>query len=304
MPILVGYRNDSAGRDALRLGARIARTIDASIDIVTVYRVGDDAATLTPPSASYDRYVREQQRTWLDDAKASVGDGIAVDVHLETAVSEPAGILAVAHRLGADLIVVGTAGGGLLGRFSLGGVSNSLLHSSDIPVALAPDNARETPEDAALSRVSVAVGDIGGNRNMLAVGKLLSAKRDLPVRLITLAEVDRRRGEADVERVHTAAVHLLDVTTNGIDADRVHPTTVVQLAAHLGEAIREIEWDPREVVLIGSGRLAQQRRTFLGSTAAKLVRELTVPMIVIPRDETDPASIDRGARTDDERSAS
>ncbi|HWV50485.1 MAG TPA: universal stress protein, partial [Microbacterium sp.] len=42
-------------------------------------------------------------------------------------------------------------------------------------------------------------------------------------------------------------------------------------------------WLPGEVVLVGSSRLAQPRRLFLGSTAAKMLHELPVPMIVVPR---------------------
>jgi nucleotide-binding universal stress UspA family protein len=34
---------------------------------------------------------------------------------------------------------------------------------------------------------------------------------------------------------------------------------------------------------VGSSRLAQPRRLFLGSTAAKILRELPVPMVVVPR---------------------
>jgi len=36
--------------------------------------------------------------------------------------------------------------------------------------------------------------------------------------------------------------------------------------------------------MIGSSRLAQPRRLFLGHTASKIMRALPVPMIVWPRD--------------------
>jgi nucleotide-binding universal stress UspA family protein len=40
-------------------------------------------------------------------------------------------------------------------------------------------------------------------------------------------------------------------------------------------------------VLVGSSRLAQPRRLFLGSTAAKMLHEITVPVIVVPRTRTE-----------------
>jgi nucleotide-binding universal stress UspA family protein len=39
-------------------------------------------------------------------------------------------------------------------------------------------------------------------------------------------------------------------------------------------------------VLVGSSRLATPKHLFLGSTAAKMLRELPVPMIVVPRTTT------------------
>ncbi|MDZ4046450.1 MAG: universal stress protein, partial [Rhodoglobus sp.] len=49
------------------------------------------------------------------------------------------------------------------------------------------------------------------------------------------------------------------------------------------DAVAQLHWLPGEVVLVGSSRLAQPRRLFLGSTAAKMLHELPVPMIVVPR---------------------
>ena len=52
------------------------------------------------------------------------------------------------------------------------------------------------------------------------------------------------------------------------------------------DAVAQLDWDPGELVLVGSSRLAQPRRLFLGSTAGKMLRELPVPMIVVPRIRT------------------
>ena len=37
------------------------------------------------------------------------------------------------------------------------------------------------------------------------------------------------------------------------------------------------------LAVVGSSRLAEPRRLFLGSTAAKMLHELPVPMVVVPR---------------------
>ena len=56
----------------------------------------------------------------------------------------------------------------------------------------------------------------------------------------------------------------------------------------IDDAITAIAWDPAEIVFVGSSRLAQPRRLFLGSTAAKMLRELPVPLVVVPREAPTP----------------
>ena len=50
------------------------------------------------------------------------------------------------------------------------------------------------------------------------------------------------------------------------------------------EAIDGLEWDDGEIMIVGSSRLAERNRMFLGSTANKVLRALPVPMVVVPRD--------------------
>ena len=58
---------------------------------------------------------------------------------------------------------------------------------------------------------------------------------------------------------------------------------VVGRGDSIEDAVAQLDWEPGEIVVVGSSRLAQPRRLFLGSTAAKMLRELPVPMIVVPR---------------------
>jgi nucleotide-binding universal stress UspA family protein len=50
-------------------------------------------------------------------------------------------------------------------------------------------------------------------------------------------------------------------------------------------AVRKLEWQDGDLIMVGSCRLAQPRRLFLGSTAAKMLRVLPVPMVVVPKQE-------------------
>ena len=51
----------------------------------------------------------------------------------------------------------------------------------------------------------------------------------------------------------------------------------------LKKAAQDVDWAPGGLLLIGSSRLAQGRQTFLGTTAARLLKHVPVPMVVVPR---------------------
>ncbi|WP_166805737.1 universal stress protein [Cryobacterium ruanii] len=65
--------------------------------------------------------------------------GISVHTHLEHADSFTHGLLAAAARLQANLIVIGAATHGLLGRFAIGSVAGGLLHSSPVTLFVTSD---------------------------------------------------------------------------------------------------------------------------------------------------------------------
>jgi nucleotide-binding universal stress UspA family protein len=65
--------------------------------------------------------------------------------------------------------------------------------------------------------------------------------------------------------------------------DYLDATAVAARGATIEEAVRALDWHDGEIVLVGSSRLATPHHLFLGSTAAKMLRELPVPMIVVPR---------------------
>jgi nucleotide-binding universal stress UspA family protein len=51
------------------------------------------------------------------------------------------------------------------------------------------------------------------------------------------------------------------------------------------EAVSKLDWHDGDLIMVGSSRLSAPRRLFLGSTAAKMLRVLEVPMMVVPRDQ-------------------
>lgn len=281
--IVVGYTATDAGADAVALGSRLAAALGARLELVIVLPA-EDRSVITPPDAGYDRYLVGQAETWLDAAAESIADGVAHSGHVRFADSFAEGLIAAAHELGASHIVVGAANGGLRGRHRLGTVANELLHSSDVPVVLAPEGYRRI-EVTGVSRVTAAIGTRPGADALLEESVALVVSTRARLRLLSLVSVDLPASlDTGVIRVAGAA-HADDVLGRALESlpEAVPADVVVARGESIEDAVAHLSWEPGELAVVGSSRLAQPRRLFLGSTAAKMLHELPVPMVVVPR---------------------
>ena len=77
--------------------------------------------------------------------------------------SAPAGLQELAERHAAGMLVLGSSTAGVLGRVAFGSVAERLLHTSPVPVALAPRGFRAAP-DGRGRRVTAAFGGAGRRR--------------------------------------------------------------------------------------------------------------------------------------------
>lgn len=284
MRYVIGYTDTPTGRDALALGIRLARSYGGSLHLVIVLG-SESKPTLTPTDPGYERFLQDTAAGWLAEAEASLPDDIEHDSHIVYADSFSEGLLGASRDLLASMIVIGAARGGLLGRFALGTVASDLLHSAKVPVALAPEGARRVG-NAPLSRITCAIGTRAG-ADALLDGALLFARRgDSPLRLLSLVAIDQPGGSADraaVERAREHATAVVEQARTHLPDDLV-PEAVIATGDRIEDAVQSIDWDPAEIVFVGSSRLARPQHLFLGSTAAKILRELPVPMVVVPRD--------------------
>lgn len=285
MRYIVGYTDTPSGEDALNLAVRLARSMNRSLDIVIVLRSAA-RASLVPVDAGYEKFLHQAAEEWLHHALTLVPRDMDVQGHIVYAESFAQGLLDASRDLKARMIVVGAARGGLLGRFTVGSVANALLHSAVVPVALAPEGSVSEIGLDGITRVTCAVGTRTGAKELLDAGILAARAAKVPLRLVSLVALDSdgvntppdvraQAQEHAAETVAYAAEHL---------PDDVDVTALTASGNRIEDAVASLDWDPGEVVFVGSSRLAQPRQLFLGTTAAKMLRELPVPMIVVPRD--------------------
>jgi nucleotide-binding universal stress UspA family protein len=288
MKLVVGYLATPGGADAMTLGARLARTLGAEVEACIILPPDNAIATLAG-ARDYEAKLAEQAEKWLAEALASVPDDVAAHSHVAFDDSFAEGLIKETARLEADVIVVGGSGGGLAGSYSLGSVVNELLHSAPVPVVVTPRGTRESKVDR-VREVTCAIGQREGADLLLEKAVRFSKAAGTPLRLVSLVPLDpvfgmlRGDDEAVRERAMAHAREVLDTAKSSLPEGFPVTATAVE-GATVEEAVRKLEWHDGDLIMVGSSRLSAPRRLFLGSTAAKMLRVLDVPMMVVPRDQ-------------------
>jgi nucleotide-binding universal stress UspA family protein len=285
MRLIVGYLATPSGDDGLTLGVRLARTLGATLDLTIV--LPNDRGLV--PAGHYDKILATQAQQWLDDAAATVPDDVEVATHVSFHESFAGGLIEETARLGADVIVVGAAADGLFGRYSIGSVTGELLHSAPVPLALAPRGTRHSKVER-VREVTCALGRRQGADLLLATAVRASAAAGTPLRLVSLVSLDPMfgslRGDSDAvrDRALAHARRTLDAAKSDLPEDFPVESTIVD-GPSVEAAVNKLDWHDGDLIMVGSSRLAAPRRLFLGSTAAKMLRVLEVPMVVVPREQ-------------------
>ncbi|SJM62919.1 universal stress protein [Gulosibacter sp. 10] len=269
--LIVGYVADARGRDALELACYLGE--GKHYEIVLVMVMPDTRAL----GAN-----RAQLKLWEEQALSKVPEGVVARFEVRQGVNEARGLLDAAEDNAAQLIVVGAATGRILRSFSVGSTANALLHSSPVPVALAPRGFRNP--GVPLERLTGIYGTRPGSEVVIGRTVERAIDRDIRARLISLVQVDLIdpkdiRDITDEARAFGGR-HLEDAAEGMLESGRV--TIEIAEGRDLEDAIATIEWDPHEVALLGSSRLGGNRSVFLGQRAARILRALRVPVIVIP----------------------
>lgn len=287
LKLVAGYLATSGGADAVALATRFARTLGAEVEICIV--LPRETRLLGMLKGGYQEVVADQAQSWLDQALASVPDDVVAHGHLSYDESFADGLIREALRLDAMTIVVGGSGGGLAGSYSLGSVVNELLYSSPVPVAVAPRGTRLSAIER-VGEVTCAIGERKGADLLLDFAVQSSKAAGTPLRLVSLVALDPvfgyLRSDADSVRDHALAHAKQTLETAKSELPEGFPvsSTIVD-GPTIEAAVSKLEWHDGDMIIVGSSRLSAPKRIFLGSTAAKMLRVLDVPIVVVPRDE-------------------
>ncbi|TFC50728.1 universal stress protein [Cryobacterium shii] len=279
---VVAYEATERGNDTVELGVALARLTRSELRLCLV--LPHHASTVparvgAASSPDYQALLEEQALEWLEQGRARVPADVVATTHLLYADSTTEGLLQAAATFDSDRIVVGASRRGLMNRFTIGSVANALLHSSSVPVALAP-RGYTAPEQ--LTRITCAIGTRPGWTPLLDSLLAFSEGLTVDLRFVTLVEVDAGRGHP-VDHAGSQA-HLASVLEYFSTRSRAHGeiTTEVASGHSVEAAIEALDWQKTEIAFVGSSRLAQPTTIFLGITAHRMLHALPVPLIVVP----------------------
>ena len=126
------------GRDALSLGRMLARTSDVTLTVCVVIPQTWDHPSLARVDAEYAAFLNRYAEEAIAEAREFLGNTVRAEYTSTSASSATEGLIATATEAGAALVALGSARHRPLGRFTVGGGSNQMVHPSPVPLGLAP----------------------------------------------------------------------------------------------------------------------------------------------------------------------
>ena len=284
MHLTVGYLATPTGDDGVALASALANTFGATVDVVLVVR--EELPDGHPGRAEYQQLLIRKGEEWIAQATSALSAaGVSANSNVLVGESYSESLIAFAEDKDSDLIVIGGARDGIFGGHVIGSVAGALLHCSPIPVALAPRGYAEDPP-AAITSLTAAVPTRAGDDNPLPFTLTLASAAGLPIRMVSLVsaadhtDADSRR-ELRQMQIAAAEENLAVAARTLPDAPDID--SLVADGSTLEAALKKLNWDESDVLVVGSSRVAAPKRVFLGSTAARILAGTDAPVIVVPR---------------------
>ncbi|MDQ4212894.1 universal stress protein [Microbacterium capsulatum] len=293
MTYLVGYGPRNDDRSAVELACQLARSEPRPVQVVSVVPQGWSTPAASGTDREYESWAAHEGETAAAQAREELARHSSVDGSASWASgrSVPQVLMDEAARQDAWMLVVGSSEEAAAGRIRLSSKTDRLVHSASIPVAVAPRGYRSS---AAVTRVTVGFRDDDAGWSLLDRVAELCRRIDARVRLVTFVVAPARRPvTTPVSHVETQVIELwkgragtaLDLAQDhlrrrGFAEDRIEQRLVE--GGDWERAIGALDWTDGDVLVVGSSSTHPVARVFLGSSAARILRNAPVPTVIVP----------------------
>jgi nucleotide-binding universal stress UspA family protein len=279
--IIVGVDGREGGRDALVLAARLASLFGGELVAVHAY--------------PYDLFVSRGETPDLESIMhGNAEDTLAGELERAGVAAHTAAVpdgspgralhLAAKRHLG-DVIVVGSAHRGVIGRVLAGDVTRGTLHGAECPVIVAPRGFAE--HGSQLRTIGVGFDGSPESRAATELARDLATAAGARLKVIRVLEPPTPGGPAlgyDADWAQRAEQRREEVQAE-LDALVAELGDVASGELVLGDPPTELAYAGNELDLLvtGSRGYGPVRRLMLGSTSAKLVHAAPCPVLVLTR---------------------
>jgi nucleotide-binding universal stress UspA family protein len=285
--IVVGYPPNRKGKAALNLGALLSRSSGEDVVVCTVAPPPWLPGVVREDTA-YQKQIDEMIDGALAQARTELPPDVPATFTTVKARSASTGLLEAAEQHRASVITVGSSAAGLFGRISLSSVADRLLHSSHVPIALAPRGFR-VGDTGRVDCVTVAYTGTEQCDSLLRVAAHLVRQLGTKMRLASFAVQPAppvtamfQTESADVVAQWSTTIQAAARRVLG-DSNGPSEGIVIGVGHDWGTALNDIEWHDGDLLVVGSSESGPIARVFLGSRAAKIIRHAPVPVLVVPR---------------------
>ena len=279
--IIVGVDGREGGRDALALASRLASQLGG--ELVAVYAYPYDIFVSRGQTPDFESIMHgnaeetlmgELERTNVVAHAAAVPDG-----------SPGRALHLAAKRHGGDLIVVGSAHRGAIGRVLAGNVTVGTLHGAECPVLVAPQGFAARASE--LRAIGVAVDGSPEAHAAAELARDLATAVGARLKVIRVLEPPPPGGpalgyDADWAQRAEERREAVQAELNAVVAELGDVATGELVT---GDPATELAYAGNDLDLLvtGSRGYGPVLRLMLGSTSARLVREAPCPVLVLPR---------------------
>ena len=294
--IVIAVDGSDEARQAARRGIRLAQGFGATVDVLSV--VEQKALQLTETSAEKAqlRERGEAALTEIEELASEFGHPVTTNL-LE---GKPAvRISEYADEQDADLIVVGRQGLTGLGRRLLGGVTERVLHRSDVPVLVISGKDNDVDVEDDYSRVLITTDGSENAEVAIPHGTAIAQRYGSEVHVLNVVDIQAAGGAFNagglekefLERLDARGQEAVDSVADEIKEsapDLTVETAVERTTSFEGAAagVREyVEENEVDIVVMGSHGRSNFKRQILGSVASTVLRTVDVPVLVVKRAE-------------------
>ncbi|AKK09960.1 universal stress protein [Corynebacterium testudinoris] len=298
--LLIAWRPDSPGTEAIELAAWLSRTTNVRIRVVSTFVRPWPATSLSKLGGKYRKWFHKEAAASEAAVKRALSTA-GIDKHFwdETisvfadGPSETVLLTEAAEAFDAQLVILGSDAAAPKGRFLAGSTTDALLHSSPRTLALAPRAVKLSKRG--VTRINFAYLESKGDERNDSLHYAAKIAEEWAVGLRILAfspsgiadapvnsKVDFTRELVDEWREHSLA--MLDRAHDSVHG--AFPELDVESEIGTGSgwsgAIDSLKWKKGDLLILSSDPPGAIERVFLGSTATEFLRHVEVPVVIRP----------------------